>query len=164
MHHLIPRHILSLLMVCAVPLSALDLQLHPKLGSSTSFSMSIIQRISFTGGNLMITKKDASTSSFAMNSMGFLNFTRVATELPLNSKLEINTYPNPEQELLHIDIQLIDYQSAKLEIINLNGKVVVQKLLYNSSNTISIAGLPKGMYFCRVQNGTAATTAKFIKQ
>ena len=164
MHHLRPRHILSFLMMCAVPLSALDLQLHPKVGSSTSFSMSSIQRISFTGGNLIITKKDASTSSFAMNSMGFLNFTDVATELALHLKSEISTYPNPAQELLHIEVQLIDNQSAKAEIINLNGKVVVQKLLNNPSNTISIAGLPKGMYICRVQNGTSATAAKFIKQ
>jgi hypothetical protein len=164
LHHLRPRHILSFLMVCAIPLSALNLQLHPKVGSSSSFSMSSIQKISFFGGNLIITKKDASTSSFPLSSTGYLNFTDVATALPMDLKSVINTYPNPAQELLHIEIQLFDNQSAKLEIINLVGKVVVCTKLCNPSNTVSIADLPKGMYLCRVQNGNETSTAKFIKQ
>ena len=164
MHHLRQRHILSFLMVCAVPLSALDLQLHPKVGSSSKFSMTNVQKITFTGGNLIVTKKDASTNSFALNSMSFLNFTDLATELPLHLKSVFNTYPNPAQELLHIEVQLSENQSAQLEIINLDGKVVVRTLLNNPTNAISIAGLPNGMYLCRVQNGTASSTAKFIKQ
>ena len=164
MHHLKPRYVLPFLMVCAVPLSALDLQLHPKVGGSSSFSIANVKRLSFTGGNLIVTKKDASTSSFPLNSLGYMNFMDVATALPMQLKSVINTYPNPVQEMLNIEIQLSDYQTAQLEIVNLDGKVVVRKLLANPTNTVSIAELPKGMYLCRVQNGTETFTAKFIKQ
>lgn len=164
MHHLRPRHILPFLMMCAVPISALDMHLYPKVGSSSSFSMSNIQKINFTSGNLVITQKDASTQSFPLNSVSFLNFTDLATELPLKLKSAMNTYPNPAQEQLNIELQLFENQSAQLEIINLVGKVVVRTKLCNSTNTVSIAELPKGMYLCRVQNGTESTTAKFIKQ
>ena len=163
-HRLKRRHLLSFLMMCAVPLSAMDLQLHPKVGSSSSFTLSNVQKISFASGNLIITKKDASTSSFSLNSVGFLNFNDVVTDLPLQLKSVINTYPNPAQDLLHIEIQLLKNQSAQLEIINLVGKVLVHTILSNSTNTVSIAELPNGMYLCRVQNGTESTTTKLIKQ
>ena len=165
MHRLKPRQALSFLMLCAVPLSALNLQVLPKVGSSTSFSLTNVQRLTFAADNLIVTKKDASTSSFPMTSMGYLNFTDVATASePLHLKSVVKTYPNPVQELLQIEVQLINNQPARLEIVNLDGKVVIRKQLDNPITSISIAGLPKGMYLCRVQNGKETSTAKFIKQ
>jgi hypothetical protein len=56
MHHLRTRHILPFLMMCAVPISALDMQLNSRVGSTSSYSMSNIQKINFNGGNLVITQ------------------------------------------------------------------------------------------------------------
>jgi hypothetical protein len=160
------RLIATLLLLGTLPLSAtLTLNVNQKSGANTSISMVKVKTITFSGAKLVINKKDASSSSIALTSMGFLNFTDVSQSVvPLGAKTMIKIFPNPVGDFLNIELSVLKEASASLEIFTLDGRVVVHTLLGNLTNRISVSALAKGLYFCRVQNGNDFSTTKFIKQ
>ena len=161
------RYILFLLLLGSMPLMAvLTLNITSKTGTKTPFPMVNVKTLTFTGGNLTVTKKDATTNSFALTSMGYLNFSdMILTALaPDTEKSILKIYPNPVRDVLNIDFQLSNKQYDQIEIIDINGKVVFSKQINSCTNSISVSTFPKGMYLCRLQNSTLTTSIKFIKQ
>ena len=158
--------IASLLLLYTLALSAAqNLNVHPKTGSLTSFTMANVKTLTYGGGNLTLTNRDASSSNFALASMGYLNFSDIATALAsVQVKPLLSIYPNPVREVLNINLPLGWEAYAQLEIIDMGGKVVLQELLNSLASSISVSELPKGLYLLRVQNGTQSSNTKFIKQ
>lgn len=68
-----------------------------------------------------------------------------------------SVYPNPAEELLHIDNSYV--KSAT--IYNITGKKVFE---VNDQNRINVSSLSKGVYFIKVSDGINASTKKFIKE
>lgn len=144
--------------------AASNLRVNLKSGASTSFALSNLKTLSFTGGNLVVNSKDVTTSSFALTNMRYLDFSDVATAATsLKARLTLKTYPNPVDEVLNIERQISNEQTAQLEIIGMNGRVVLSSLLNKATSTISVSTLPKGLYFSRVQHGTDMEACKFVE-
>jgi hypothetical protein len=66
-------------------------------------------------------------------------------------------YPNPAHNFLHIDINNSQY-GDKVEILNIDGKLVKQITINN--NSFNISDLDNGVYFVKVGN----TVRKFVKE
>ena len=160
-------YISFLLLLSVMPLSAaLTLNISQKNGTKTPIPMANVKTLTFTGGNLTVSKKDATTNGFALTSMGYLNFSDMilTTLAPDTEKGILKIYPNPVRDILNIDFQLSNKQYDQIEIIDINGKIVFFKQINSSTNSISVSTFPKGMYLCRLQNNTLTTSIKFIKQ
>ena len=158
--------IASLLLLCALHLSAVqNLNVHPRVGSNTFFIMANVKTLTFGGGTLTVSNRDASTSNFAMAGMGYLNFSDVATSIASSQAMSLlTTYPNPVREVLYINLSVDNIHSALLEIIGVDGKVVLHTYISSPASSISVSSLPKGLYLLRVQNGNTPQITKFIKQ
>jgi len=72
----------------------------------------------------------------------------------------ISVFPNPTRN--SISIKNID-RITSYKIININGKEIKQGVIFGS-NEISIAELPKGMYFIELKNENLLTVKKIIKE
>ncbi|MDP3928289.1 MAG: T9SS type A sorting domain-containing protein [Bacteroidota bacterium] len=80
-------------------------------------------------------------------------------ELPYFS--EVKVYPNPAQEVLHLEDSKNTFQQYK--IYSLQG-VLVQQGAILQLNQISISGLNQGVYFLALNNEEQIFKVKFIKQ
>ena len=79
----------------------------------------------------------------------------------LNSNNSISVYPNPVQNELFISSNNVDNRTVK--VIDLNGNVVIQKILSTSVNSVDTSILAKGMYLIQVSSKEGSTTKKVIK-
>lgn len=153
-------------LVITVGLNATNLlNVHEKSSANTTFDTNLVQKLTFPGSEMVVTKKDATTSTFTRTNVAFMNFTtNVATAVTTPvTKSSINLYPNPASDILNIEVQSLSTQS-EIEIIGIDGKVVKSIKLINLKTSISISNIPKGIYLCRLYNGTEISNSKFIKQ
>ncbi len=74
-------------------------------------------------------------------------------------------YPNPAENMLNIEG--LFSKNAQLVIYSIDGKVILQQTVSNTSNkiTCSVAGLNAGLYFIEIRNADNSLSyiAKFIK-
>ncbi len=78
---------------------------------------------------------------------------------------EIKVYPNPANTLLNIDFPY-DYkiQNTTIEILDINGKIVLSTQPLSVAIQLSIKKLNKGIYLVKIQNDRAFITRKIIIQ
>jgi hypothetical protein len=133
----------------------------------TPYSLANIKKLTFSSGNLVVSSTSGAVNSYALNTMCYLNF----TDLSLGSKeyaqtiKDIVLYPNPVEDVLHLSFNNALQGTIQIQIITLEGQVL-QQANHNNSNTatLSVAGLPYGLYLCKASNGISSQTIKFIKK
>lgn len=87
---------------------------------------------------------------------------QVCTSIEENEKKLIKIYPNPANELLTIDVNLLP-GGKTIEIIDLQGKLMISKTSEEQLIHIELSSLAIGNYFVNViQNGTVYTTEKIV--
>jgi len=72
-----------------------------------------------------------------------------------------NISPNPANTLVSISSTLVD--SYKLKVVDLTGKVIIEKELIGVQNTLDVSALTSGMYFFTFTSDTKSETIKIIK-
>lgn len=79
--------------------------------------------------------------------------------------LEISIYPNPTDNLIHIDFDLsTNSVNAEFELLNITGKIILKKSLNQLSTQIDLSNYPKGMYFVKVESDKKAMIQKIVYQ
>ncbi len=80
----------------------------------------------------------------------------------LQSDASMVVYPNPASDFLNIDVKMIGSSDAQLELIDVNGKVVLTQNGYNTASgfNINVAELNKGLYIVKIKNGDYISTSK----
>ena len=137
-------------------------------GTQTAYTLSNIQKMSFSSGNLSVTKTDNSSGVFALSDLRYLNFSDVSTglqeDLSVQSKM-LKVYPNPVGDILNINLTGMSETEGTLSILNFEGKTLVNKQV-NGVGILSldISSLPTGIYLCRYSNASEIKTVKIIKQ
>lgn len=87
---------------------------------------------------------------------------QVCTSIEENEKKSIKIYPNPANELLTIDVNLLP-GSKTIEIVDLQGKLMMSKTSDERLIHIELSSLAIGNYFVNViQNGIVYTTEKIV--
>jgi hypothetical protein len=108
-------------------------------------------------------------------SFGSNNFLKTSfypeTKLPDTTKINIyelqslKLYPNPANDFLLIDYDVVFLKEAKVKIYNSIGTVVYSKNLEEKKDKIkvSVSELDNGLYFCSLQiDGKSLNTKKIL--
>ena len=70
-------------------------------------------------------------------------------------------YPNPASEMIHINWKIMPDQ---WQIIDINGKVLLQGSVDKKQQTIDISHLSAGTYWFKIQKGESISTKTFLKK
>ena len=149
-------------------LQAQTMYVNESSGTQTAYVLSNIQKMSFSSGNLTVTKTDNSSNVYALSDIRHLNFSDTTSGLnePLTAQNQIlSVYPNPISDILNINLTGIGRGEGTLSILNFEGKTLLSRQVNNEGIlSLDISHLPTGIYLCRYSNATEKKTVKIIKQ
>lgn len=78
---------------------------------------------------------------------------------------EVKIYPNPAKSIINIDFQnAYNFQNINIDIIDINGKTVLETSYDSAPIKIDIKQLNKGLYLIKIQNHKTIITKKIIIQ
>jgi len=136
-----------------------NLTLKFKDGSQTVSLINTLDRITFSRGNVILKKTDSSLISFVFTNIDRLSF-GVFSGLPETFKDEtsIRVYPIPATNF--IMLKNLPEGEVNIQIFRLDGVVLMNKKLSDSTQQIDISNFANGLYLLKVNN----KTLKFTKQ
>ncbi len=145
-----------------VGVKAQTMYVRPITGTQSSYPVFDIQKLTFENGNLIVTNNNGSNGTFALSDNRYINFTdltlgTVSHQVVKNS---FYVYPNPTATLLNIANDDTSQTILNLEIISLEGRVLIKQ----NRPQVEIAFLPTGMYLCRITSTNKTQIIKFLKQ
>jgi hypothetical protein len=70
-------------------------------------------------------------------------------------------YPNPSSNFVTIEVTSLT--NAKLQVLDVTGKVLMNESLNNTTNSVSVQQLPTGLYFFKITSNEGTATSKIIK-
>ena len=143
-------------------MKAQTMYVQPIIGTQTAYSVATIKNLTFSNGNIVVTNTTGANGTFPLSSNRYLNFTdlTLATTTQELVKNSFYVYPNPVTNVLNITNQDPTQTITHLEIISLEGRVVLEQ----NTPQVVVASLPQGMYFCRITTNNQTQTIKFLKQ
>jgi hypothetical protein len=137
-------------------------------GTQTTYALNNIQKMSFSSGNVIVTKSNNTNSVYALTDLMYLNFNDFFTNIEESLSFEkqmLSVYPNPVTNVLNINITGTVQEEATLIIFNFEGKAVLNRRVRKAGVlSLNIGHLPNGLYLCRYANVTETQTIKIIKQ
>ncbi len=152
--------------------SLVGLNVNEKSGKQSTYALNSLKNLTFKTGNMAINKKDGSIVSVPTINVSYLNFSYVTAVKDVfgnnNSDLEkMMLSPNPVKNHFQIRYESQNSENTVIEIINMQGKVVLQQS-FNILTGINYIDIPfesyqNGIYFCRLLNENQPQVAKFIK-
>ncbi len=75
---------------------------------------------------------------------------------------EVNLYPNPATDVLHINTTNSMYQT--LTITNSIGQVILQQNITAAETAVPVSKLPAGMYYISLRGSAGVVVTKFLKE
>ena len=138
-------------------------------GTQTSYALTNIRKLTFPTGNMLVTKTDASTNTYALSGIRYLNFTDLTTSISkgIEANSNIKLYPNPVTDRLQISYESLKVGRVQVEIMDVQGKILYQQTINCQNGTnhtiIPVSQLSEGLYICRVQSDDKIEMNKFFK-
>lgn len=80
------------------------------------------------------------------------------------SASEIKIFPNPTDDLITIMASEDIYQDAAVQIYDSLGTMVMEEVISQNNNQLSLAELSSGMYILKVKNNTSILSQTIVKQ
>lgn len=81
----------------------------------------------------------------------------------INQEINLTAYPNPTRKDITLDFGKL-YQETKIEVTNLTGQIVLNKIVQNNSTAnLELEGAA-GVYFVNIQTEEGMATLKIIKE
>jgi len=136
------------------------------IASSGSFSSNGNISLSTTVGETATTTLSISTTTLTQ---GFQQpeYDVINSVVETVSKsLQIKVYPNPAESNITIDIVSDENSNAKLTVVDMLGKVLLQQpLSFNTANAVNLNHLPSGQYAFKITDtkGTLLSTHQIQK-
>lgn len=158
--------------LCAFGLDAQNLYVNNDDGSTSTYSIGDVRRITIEEPNLVVLLFNGDSFSFPLEDLANYQydetFLNVDNTVSIINNWQLNIYPNPVEEELNLDFTLKEPTDISYNITDLNGKVITEKNLgkLNSGEhiySISTDDLSKGGYFVNVSKGGAIYSKKIIK-
>ena len=159
-------HIIFAVFFC-ISINAQTMYIRPSAGSQTSYAVAGIQKLTFDNGNMLVTNNAGINGNFALSGLRYINFTdlTLATATQELVKNKYYAYPNPASHVLNISGSKTMQRVSQIEILSLEGRVLLQQKQANNSPQVDIVALPQGMYLCKITNqNNQSQTLKFLKQ
>jgi aminopeptidase YwaD len=81
-----------------------------------------------------------------------------------NENFQVGFFPNPTHDFLTIDLGNLSEKECQFSLIDINGRIVLEKNLINTSNmnNINISGYNKGMYLALLEAGDKKISKKIV--
>ena len=96
-----------------------------------------------------------------MDNDGSFEYSKIVSLL-VASKYNVKITPSVADDLLLVETDFDDKTAATINIFNQSGKLMIEKMA-SQTNTISLASLPQGLYFIRVNHGVDFWVKKVMK-
>lgn len=121
-------------------------------GTQQSYSLTDLRKITFSNGNMLLTKTDASENTFAMNTVekSFFNASSSIEENISNEAQNVTVYPNPATDIIYVNTGFEG--AAKVQIYSLDGSLVLSTQISASGEAIDVSRLSSGLYIIKVNN------------
>jgi hypothetical protein len=157
-------YITSALFLC-LGAKAQTMYVRPIAGSQTTYPVAEIQKLTFDNGNMLVTNTTGANGTFALSSLRYVSFTdfNLGSTTPVSSNAYM-AYPNPARDLLTISGISNMQRLENIQILSLEGRLLLQQKPANETVQVDISALPQGMYLCKITNGNQQQIIKFIKQ
>lgn len=150
--------IIGALLCGSLLLHATDVQslvVQAKSGSESVTTLSDVQRITFSGTNMTVVKKDATQTDYTLSTVQKLLFgLRNVTAISESTSVLVNVkaYPNPTADILFVE------GIAKVESVHLYSlagrEFAVSYTLLTNGLQLNVSALPQGFYLLQVNNQT----------
>lgn len=143
-------------------MKAQTMYVRPITGTQSAYSLATIKNLTFSNGNIVVNNTTGSNGTFPLSGNRYLNFTDLTLATPSHElvKNSFYVYPNPVTNVLNITNEDPTQTITHLEIISLEGRVVIAQ----NTPQVAVTSLPPGMYFCRITYNNQTQTIKFLKQ
>ncbi|MDA3817748.1 MAG: T9SS type A sorting domain-containing protein [Prolixibacteraceae bacterium] len=150
-----------------ISLQAQTIYVKESSGTQTAYTLSSVQKMTFSSGNVTVQKTDNSTAEYALSELKYLSFEDLTTgiEQPVQQGASnLITYPNPVTDVLNIELTGVASRGT-ISILTLEGKLL-QEQKTDGANTavLNLSQLSQGIYLCRYASTTEIKTVKIIKQ
>mgnify|MGYP000854842342 CR=1 FL=1 len=136
-----------------------------KSGIQTAYPLNEIKKITFSSGKMLVDNRGEVAD---LTNVIYWNFKRVMSEIPnpLSTSIKIALFPNPVADELNIRLSSEVVSKSVIEILSLEGKIIYTQTLNCKTlvHQIDVSNLPKGLYVCKINDGTSIEISKFIKQ
>lgn len=132
-------------------------------GSQTDCELSALRKITFSAGQLELTRTDNSTMTFSLDALRNLSFQDYYTDVDelTGETNPLQVYPNPVSERLCVELPA----EGTLSILSLDGKVLQTVHVVEAGLvSLSLGDLPQGIYLCQFIENKISKTVRFIKQ
>ena len=146
---------------CVISLGSIgqNMTLNENSGSSSSYSIADINKITFQSGDVVI-ETQSSTDNFSIGGVRNFVFGQIITETEdiEQAVQELSAYPNPCGDVLNISQNTTD---ARYFIYDLNGSLIQSDKAFSR---INVSNLTTGVYFLKLVGQTNTQTLKLIKK
>lgn len=164
---LLKINVLFLITLCGLTgiQAQVKMNLKEKSGTKTAYPLNEIKKITFSSGKMLV---DNNGEVSDLTNVIYWNFKRVTSGVqnttPTQSKIAL--FPNPVSDVLNIRLSSKVASKSVIEILSLEGKIIYTQTLNSKTPVyqIDVSNLPKGLYLCKINDGTSIKTSKFIKQ
>jgi poly(beta-D-mannuronate) lyase len=146
-------------------LSAQTMYISQKSGTSVSYDVNTVNKMTFSNGNMNVIKVDNASDMYALSTIQHVRFGEIPSALRniTVSNKELSVFPNPVKDILNI--KNIPSENSTIVITSIEGKQMMTKQLNSSEHVgIDVSRLPNGFYLCKLYNGTNILSTKFLKQ
>ena len=146
---------------CFISLGSIgqNMALNQNSGSSSSYSISDINKITFQSGDVVV-ETQTSTENFSIGGVRNLVFGNIITETEDITQVvqELSAYPNPCGDVLNISQNTTD---ASYFIYDLNGSLIKSD---KATSKINVSKLKTGIYFFTLVDKFNTKTLKIQKK
>jgi hypothetical protein len=140
-------------------------------GTNASYNVIDVEKITFTGDvmNLHFLNGNIYTWNVSIINKYTYDNNSLNIEQPTNNAWQVLVYPNPTTSSLNIKFILPKEDDIKLNIFDIQGKLVLEKNLGKINTgefleTIDLINVSPGTYICKITGYLYSLTKKIIKQ
>jgi len=137
-------------------------------GSLTETPLTQVKKITFSGGDMLLHKTDASILTWATSDVQkyYYALTSNIEDLETQKSNDILIYPNPSNGYFSISYQLIEKGKVNIYIISIDGKTKINLLSENKEKGKYLLNISQyleaGSYFIKVETRNNFSTKKII--
>lgn len=167
--HYLARCKIILLVLIGFTVSSTDAQslfVREMNNNQTSYSISNLEKVTFSSGDLIIKKTNGIINQYPISGIRYVNFEDLLIGISdLDSfSDDISIYPNPVNNNLKFNFPEINQEKINILIVDIQGKIYISNDMTSMNNTsINVSELSKGLYFCIINTNNNRIVKKFIK-
>jgi hypothetical protein len=153
-------------------LHAQKLQFKFQDGSSTSYELTDLRKISYSQNQITVSLTNNDVFAQDINTIQHLRYIETnklgSTKSSNSGSLQAVLFPNPATDVLYIQFPLYSKETALITLTDLHGKVVIEKKITSQQmglqkEYLNLQHIPSGLYMCRIQGQNAYISKRFIK-